>query len=76
VRACPPVASAVAYLILVPVIGFFTSSAFLVLVLPPALGLRRPILISGTAATFIMLVYVLFTFVLERPLPRELWQAS
>lgn len=70
------VVAASAYLVLVPVIGFFTSSALLVLILPVALGLRRPVLLVSTAVIFVLIVYVLFTLVLERPLPPEFWQAG
>lgn len=69
-------ASMVAYLALVPAIGFFTASTLLVLALPATLGLRRPILLAGTATIFIAIVYALFTFVLKRPLPPELWQTG
>jgi len=65
-----------AYLALVPVLGFFTASTLITLVLPVALGLRRPILLGATTVVFIATVYALFTFVLARPLPAEFWQAG
>lgn len=67
-------AIAVVFLLLVPVMGFYSSSLLVLMVLPVALGFRRaaPLLISGIL--FTVVVYVLFSLVLERPLPREFFQ--
>lgn len=64
------------YIGAVPLLGFFTSSAVLTAILPAALGLRRPVMILATTVIFIAIVYVLFILVLERPLPREFFQAD
>lgn len=62
------------YLVLVPLIGFYTSSLLVLLALPIGLGFQRaaPLIVSTTL--FIVFLYVLFTLVLERPLPREFFQ--
>lgn len=62
------------YLVLVPLIGFYTSSLLVLLALPIGLGFRRAVPLIFSTALFIVFLYVLFTLVLERPLPREFFQ--
>lgn len=70
------VTSGAVYIALVPVLGFFTASTLLLIVMPTALGLRRPILILTAAVVLVAMIYVIFTVVLEKPLPAELWHPS
>lgn len=60
------------YIALIVPLGFFTTSALLMLGLPVALGLRRPIFIVVTGALFLGMVWAIFTLLLEKPLPKEL----
>lgn len=62
------------YLVLVPLIGFYTSSLLVLLALPVGLGFRRAVPLIFSTTLFIAFLYVLFTLVLERPLPREFFQ--
>lgn len=62
----------VVYIALVVPIGFYTSSFFLMLVLPFALGFRRLFYALSVGAIFTGIVYGVFSVFLERPLPREL----
>ncbi len=62
------------YLFLVPIIGFYTSSAMVVLLLPVVLGIRRPVLLIVSTAIFMIVVYATFSILLQKPLPPELWQ--
>lgn len=63
------------YVAAVPHAGFFTASIALMLALPVALGLRRPVLVVLATALFVALVWAVFTLVLEKPLPREFFEA-
>lgn len=63
--------AAVLYVALIVPLGFFTSSALLMLALPAALGFRRPVYIGLVAAIFIALVWAVFTLLLNKPLPTE-----
>jgi hypothetical protein len=62
----------VAYVALVVPFGFYTASFFLMLALPFALGFRQPVYALTVGAIFTVIVYVVFSVFLERPLPREL----
>ena len=62
----------VAYLVLVLPLGFYTASFLLMLALPFSLGFRRIPYALTVGASFIAIVYVIFSVLLERPLPREL----
>ena len=55
-------------------LGFYTASALVVLALPLALGFRQPVFLALTTAVFIAIVWVVFSIVLEKPLPAEFWQ--
>ncbi len=62
-----------AYVALVVPLGFYTASALLMLCIPIALGFRRPIFTVVSAAVFVMMVWLIFSVILEKPLPREIW---
>ncbi|MEM9740792.1 MAG: tripartite tricarboxylate transporter TctB family protein [Pseudomonadota bacterium] len=66
------IAVGVAYVALVVPLGFYTASFLLMLVLPLALGFRRLLYALVVGAVFTGLVYLVFSVLLERPLPREL----
>lgn len=66
---------AAGYLALVPLLGFYTASAILVLVMPVPLGFRQPVYLAATAAIFIALVWMIFSLVLGKPLPDGFWSA-
>lgn len=59
------------YLALVPVLGFYTSGVLLMIAMPVALGMRRAIFSLIAAAAFIAVVWLVFAFLIEKPLPRE-----
>lgn len=65
------IAIGVIYVALVVPLGFYTSSFLLMLVLPAALGFRRYIYALIVGAIFTVIVYLVFSVLLERPLPRE-----
>lgn len=66
---------ATAYVALVVPLGFFTASVLLMLAMPAALGFRQPIYLAVMAAVFIAIVWVVFSVVLEKPLPAEIWSS-
>ena len=66
----------VAYVGLVVPLGFYTASALLMLLLPFALGCNRPVYLAAMAIVFIALVFTVFTVVLKKPLPAELWSIA
>lgn len=59
------------YVALVVPLGFFTASALLMLAMPFALGFRRWIYSVSVAAIFLLLVSLVFTVLLKKPLPHE-----
>ena len=61
------------YLALVPVLGFYAASALVALVLPAALGFRRPVFALLAAAGFMVVVWLVFTGLLAKPLPTGFW---
>ncbi|TYC61895.1 tripartite tricarboxylate transporter TctB family protein [Rhodobacterales bacterium] len=61
------------YLALVPVLGFYTASALVVLALPVVLGFRRPVYLGAVTIVFIGIVWSVFSLLLEKPLPAEIW---
>ncbi len=65
------IAVAVIYVALVVPLGFYTASLLLMLALPFALGFRRHIYALTVGAVFTLIVYLVFSVFLERPLPRE-----
>lgn len=60
------------YVALVVPLGFYSASFLLMIALPWALGFRRPAYALVVGTVFISLVYLVFSVLLERPLPREL----
>ena len=60
------------YVGLVMPLGFYTASFLLVLAMPLALGFRRLAYALTVAVVFTSLVYLVFSVLLEKPLPREL----
>jgi hypothetical protein len=72
VKLYTAIAVGVAYVALVVPLGFYTASFLLMLALPLALGFRRLVYALIVGAVFTALVYLVFSVLLERPLPREL----
>ncbi|EAQ26105.1 MULTISPECIES: tripartite tricarboxylate transporter TctB family protein [unclassified Roseovarius] len=64
---------ATGYIALVMPLGFFTASVLLMLVMPVVLGFRQPVYLVLMALVFMALVWVVFSAVLEKPLPPEFW---
>ncbi|QFT58933.1 Tripartite tricarboxylate transporter TctB family protein [Sulfitobacter sp. THAF37] len=62
---------ATVYVAAVVPLGFYTASFLLMLVLPIALGFRQWVYATVVAAIFITVVYLVFSVLLEKPLPRE-----
>lgn len=62
---------AVIYVALVVPLGFYTSSFLLMLAMPIALGFRQAIYALIVALVFMLIVFLVFSILLEKPLPRE-----
>lgn len=62
---------AVIYVALIVPLGFYTSSVLLMLSLPIALGFRQWLYTLIVALVFILVVFLVFSVLLEKPLPRE-----
>lgn len=73
-RALLTVGLSVGYLALVPLLGFYTASALVVLAIPLSLGFRQPLFLVVVTAVFVAIVWAVFSLVLEKPLPAEFWQ--
>jgi putative tricarboxylic transport membrane protein len=67
---------ATGYVALVVPLGFYTASIILMLAMPAALGFRQPIYLILMMAVFIVIVWLVFSIVLEKPLPPEFWSSS
>lgn len=65
--------ASVGYLSLIVPLGFYTASVLLMLFLPLALGFRRLPYLLIVTAVFMLLVFIVFSVVLEKPLPAEFW---
>lgn len=59
------------YVTLVVPLGFYTASFLLMLALPVALGFRQGVYALVVALIFMALIYLVFSVLLEKPLPRE-----
>lgn len=59
------------YVALVVPLGFYTSSFLLMLVLPIALGFRQGVYALIVTLVFMVVVYLVFSVLLEKPLPKE-----
>lgn len=66
--------SILGYIILLPILGYFTSSAIFFISLTLILGYRKWKLVLLTAAIFLGFVYVVFIKLFERPIPPEFFQ--
>lgn len=62
---------AAVYVALVVPLGFYTSSFLLMLALPIALGFRQDVYALIVALVFMTVVYLVFSVLLEKPLPKE-----
>ncbi len=71
VKMMTAVVAGVIYVALVVPLGFYTASFLLMLLLPMALGFRQGVYALMVAVVFIGIVYLVFTVLLEKPLPRE-----
>lgn len=70
------VAASGIYGALIVPLGFYSASVLLMLCLPPALGFRRPVFTLCAAFVFTASIWAVFTLVLEKPLPAELWSPA
>lgn len=59
------------YVALVVPLGFYSSSFLLMLALPLALGFRQGVYAPIVALVFMAIVFLVFSVLLEKPLPRE-----
>ena len=59
------------YVALVVILGFYTASLVLMLALPFSLGFRRLRYMLTVAVIFVVIVFLVFSVLLEKPLPRE-----
>lgn len=64
------------YVGLIVPLGFYTASVLLMLLLPIVLGFRRPVYLGIMAISFVAVLFVLFSLVLEKPLPAEIWSSA
>lgn len=64
-------ALALIYISLVAVIGYFTATALFVPVFTWLLGYRRPAMLAISTMLFLLMVYVIFVGIFDRPLPDE-----
>ncbi|MBU2936560.1 MULTISPECIES: tripartite tricarboxylate transporter TctB family protein [Pacificibacter] len=71
VKMITAVVIAAIYVTLVVPLGFYTSSFLLMLALPIALGFRQGIYALIVALVFMTVVYLVFSVLLEKPLPSE-----
>ncbi|MFD1341258.1 tripartite tricarboxylate transporter TctB family protein [Litorisediminicola beolgyonensis] len=62
---------AAVYLAAVVPLGFYTASFLLMLAMPVVLGFRRWAYALIVAVVFMTLVYLVFSVLLQKPLPRE-----
>lgn len=67
------VAAGAVYLVLVPLLGFYTASALLIAVLPLLLGFRQPVYLAAVTLIFMVIVWAIFSQLLQKPLPAEFW---
>lgn len=61
----------VVYLLIVDHVGYFTSSALLILALARFAGFQNWLALVATAAGFCLFVYLIFVLLFARPLPQE-----
>ena len=68
------IALIVAYLTLIDIIGYFTSTALFIVVTALALGFRRTRYLAIGVVLFVAFVYFVFVTLFNRPLPVEFFQ--
>jgi len=66
-----PLGGCLVFALLVGRLGFYTTSAMLVLAMPLLLGFRRPGYIAAAAVLFLALLVAVFALLLNRRLPAE-----
>ena len=66
-------AAFVAYIFAIGILGYFVSTAILIVALALALGFRNLRLLAAATVGFLVLVYVVFILVFERPLPHGMF---
>ncbi|MFK8083542.1 MAG: tripartite tricarboxylate transporter TctB family protein [Granulosicoccus sp.] len=66
----------IVYVGLIRPLGFYSASLLLVIALPLLLGFRRPVYLGIMAITFISILFIVFSLVLEKPLPAEIWSSA
>jgi len=59
------------YVVFVVPLGFYTASFLLMLALPVALGFRQMLYALIVGVVFMTVVFLVFSVLLEKPLPRE-----
>lgn len=66
----------IVYLVVIPYLGFFTTSAVFVVAMSVFTGYRNwPVVLLGTIG-FCIFVYLVFVLLFERPLPKEFFLSS
>lgn len=66
---------AAAYIAMIAPLGFYTATVLVMLLLPLVLGFRRPAYLCIMAVVFVAMLFLVFTVVLEKPLPAEIWSS-
>ncbi|WP_366657670.1 tripartite tricarboxylate transporter TctB family protein [Fodinicurvata sp. EGI_FJ10296] len=61
------------YLVAIGILGYFVSTAIMIVSIVLLLGFRDYRMIAISGAAFMLLVYVVFRLIFERPLPRGLF---
>ena len=62
------------YIVLLPVLGYFTTSVLFFLAMTAILGYRNYKNIALTIVTFLAFIYAVFVVLFERPIPPEFFQ--
>ena len=62
------------YVVLLPILGYFTTSVLFFLAMTAILGYRNYKNIALTIVTFLAFVYAVFVVLFERPIPPEFFQ--
>ena len=62
------------YIVLLPVLGYFTTSAIFFAAMTWALGFRNYKTTALTVFIFLSFVYIVFVLLFERPIPPEFFQ--
>ncbi|MFN4089120.1 MAG: tripartite tricarboxylate transporter TctB family protein [Alphaproteobacteria bacterium] len=70
VRVLVTIGLLAAYALLVPMLGFFTTSALFLVCHMLYLGIRAPVWIVGVTVGLLVVAWVVFAWFLSVPLPR------